>query len=132
LDTIPDVDLLLDTHAFIWWDMDDARLNKAARAAIADTQNRIVVSAASVWEISIKRMTGKFAFNYDVLRALHGSGFEALDITPHHADAAGSLPLHHNDPFDRLLVAQAQLEGLILVSQDRHLHAYGVPLLGVT
>lgn len=126
------MDLLLDTRVFIWWDIDDPRLSKPARAAIADSQNRIVVSAASVWEISIKRMTGKFAFDYDVIHALHGSGFEALDITPRHADAAGSLPLHHNDPFDRLLVAQAQLEKLILVSQDRHLLLYGVPTLGMS
>jgi PIN domain nuclease of toxin-antitoxin system len=126
------VDLLLDTHAFIWWDMGDSRLREVARAAIADAGNRIVVSAASVWEISIKRMIGKFTFRYDTLRALDGSGFEALDITPRHADAAGSLPLHHSDPFDRLLVAQAKLEGLILVTQDRQLTPYGIPILGVT
>jgi PIN domain nuclease of toxin-antitoxin system len=126
------VDLLLDTHVFIWWDMGDPRLGEVARGAIADAGNRIVVSAASVWEISIKRMIGKFAFLYDTLRALDGSGFEALDITPRHADAAGSLPLHHSDPFDRLLVAQAKLEGLILVTQDRRLTPYGVPILGVT
>ena len=126
------MDLLLDTHAFIWWDMGDARLREVARAAIADAGNRIIVSAASVWEISIKRMIGKFAFRYDTLRALDGIGFEALNITPRHADAAGSLPLHHSDPFDRLLVAQAKLEGLILVTQDRQLTPYGIPILGVT
>jgi PIN domain nuclease of toxin-antitoxin system len=125
------VDLLLDTHAFVWWDMGDSRLSEIARAAIADADNRIVVSAASVWEISIKRMIGKFAFRHDTLAALGGSGFEALDITPRHADAAGSLPLHHNDPFDRLLVAQAKLEDLVLVTQDRQLSLYGVPILGV-
>jgi len=111
--------------------MDDSRLGQIARVAIAEADNRIVVSAASVWEISIKRMIGKFAFRFDTLHALDGSGFEPLDITPQHADAAGSLPLHHNDPFDRLLVAQAKLEGLILVTQDRHLALYGVPILGV-
>ena len=126
------MELLLDTHAFVWWDMEDSRLSEIARAAIADADNRIVVSAASVWEISIKRMIGKFAFRHDMLRALDGSGFEALDITPRHADAAGSLPLHHSDPFDRLLVAQAKLEGLVLVTQDRQLAHYGVPILGMT
>jgi PIN domain nuclease of toxin-antitoxin system len=126
------VDLLLDTHAFVWWDLEDSRLSEIARAAIADPENRIVVSAASVWEISIKRMIGKFAFRNDTLRALDGSGFEPLDITPRHADAAGSLPLHHSDPFDRLLVAQSKLESLVLVTQDRQLAVYGVPILGMT
>jgi PIN domain nuclease of toxin-antitoxin system len=125
------VDLLLDTHVFVWWDMGDSRLADAARAAIVDADNRIVVSAASVWEISIKRAIRKLTFRDDVLRALDGSGFEALDIAPRHADAAGSLPLHHSDPFDRLLLAQARLERLVLVTQDRHLAAYGVPILGV-
>jgi PIN domain nuclease of toxin-antitoxin system len=126
------VDLLLDTHAFVWWDLEDSRLSEIARAAIADPENRIVVSAASVWEISIQRMIGKFAFRNDTLRALDGSGFEPLDITPRHADAAGSLPLHHSDPFDRLLVAQSKLESLVLVTQDRQLAVYGVPILGMT
>lgn len=125
------MDLLLDTHVFIWWNMDHARLSEGVQAAIADPENRIVVSAASVWEISIKRMIGKLAFNHDTLNAISGGGFEALVITPMHADAAGSLPLHHHDPFDRLLIAQAKLESLVLVTQDRHLLQYGVPVLGV-
>lgn len=124
------MDLLLDTHVFIWWNMDHTRLSEAVQGAIADAENRIVVSAASVWEISIKRMIGKLVFHHDTLTALTRGGFEALVITPAHADAAGSLPLHHNDPFDRLLIAQAKLESLVLVTQDRHLLPYGVPVLG--
>jgi len=92
----------------------------------------VVVSAVSVWEISIKQASGKLSFRHDILEVLARAGFDSLDITPHHADLAGSLPQHHADPFDRLLVAQAQIEGLVLVTQDRQLLPYGVPILGVT
>lgn len=126
------MDLLLDTHAFIWWNAQDSRLPISARSAIADPGNRIVVSATSAWEISIKRKTGKLAFRHDVLSAIATDGFETIDVTPEHADAAGSLPLHHADPFDRLLVAQARIEQLVLVTQDRQLLPYGVPLIGMT
>jgi PIN domain nuclease of toxin-antitoxin system len=126
------VDLLLDTHAFIWWAGVDKRLAEVARAAIADVENRVVVSAVTVWEISIKRAIGKLEFRHDTLRVLEQTGFEPLDITARHADTAGSLPLHHADPFDRLLISQASLEGLVLVSQDRKFLPYGVPLLGVS
>jgi PIN domain nuclease of toxin-antitoxin system len=129
-DTIPEVDLLLDTHAFIWWDSRDPRLDEVARTAIANAENRIIVSAASIWEIAIKRMIGKLAFRHGALEALERNGFEALDIGPRHADLAGSLPLHHTDPFDRMLIAQAKLEGLVLLSLDRQLLPYGVPILG--
>jgi PIN domain nuclease of toxin-antitoxin system len=126
------VDLLLDTHAFLWWTAVDPRLIEAARAAIADPANRVIVSAVSVWEISIKRTSGKLAFRDDILQVLASTGFETLDITPAHADMAGALPMHHADPFDRLLIAQARIEGLVLVTQDRHLLPYGVPVLGIT
>ncbi len=129
--TTPEVDLLLDTHAFIWWAARDSRLPEAARSAIAESENRIVVSAVSVWEISIKRAAGKLDFHNDILQVLARTGFETLDITPRHADTAGSLPLHHTDPFDRLLVAQATIEKLVLVTQDRQIGLYGVPVLGV-
>jgi PIN domain nuclease of toxin-antitoxin system len=126
------VDLLLDTHAFIWWTARDPRLLESARSAIADAENRIVVSATSVWEISIKRASGKLAFRHDILEVLARTGFESLDIAPRHADLAGSLPLHHTDPFDRLLIAQAKIERFVLVTQDRHFPPYGVPILGGT
>ena len=126
------MDLLLDTHAFIWWAANDFRLVERARVAIAEPDNRVVVSAVSVWEISIKRASGKLAFRHNILQVLTRTGFDTIDITPSHADLAGSLPLHHADPFDRLLVAQAQIEGLVLVTQDRQLLPYGVPILGVT
>jgi PIN domain nuclease of toxin-antitoxin system len=126
------VDLLLDTHAFIWWNAQDRRLADAVRDAIRNPGNRIVVSAASVWEIAIKRKTGKLAFRHDVLPAIAADGFETIDITPAHADLAGSLPLHHADPFDRILVAQARVEQFVLVTQDRQLLPYGVPLIGAS
>jgi PIN domain nuclease of toxin-antitoxin system len=125
------VDLLLDTHAFIWWAARDSRLVENARIAIADADNRVVVSAVSVWEIAIKRASGKLAFHHNILEVLTRTRFDSVDITPRHADLAGSLPLHHADPFDRLLVAQAKIEGFVLVTQDRQLLPYGVPILGV-
>lgn len=124
------MELLLDTHAFIWWSAVDPRLIEGARAAIADPGNRVVVSAVSIWEIAIKRATGKLAFDDDILQVLTQTGFDSLDITPAHAAAVEALPMHHADPFDRLLVAQARAERLVLVSQDRHLLPYGVPILG--
>jgi PIN domain nuclease of toxin-antitoxin system len=126
------LNLLLDTHAFIWWNAHDRRLADVARNAIRDPGNRVVVSAASVWEIAIKRKIGKLSFRLDVLPAITADGFETIDIKPLHADSAGSLPLHHADPFDRLLVAQARIEQFVLVAQDRQLLPYGVPLIGVT
>ena len=125
------MNLLLDTHAFIWWNAQDRRLAEVARDAIRDPRNRVVVSAASVWEIAIKRKIGKLSFRHDLLPAIAADGFETIDIAPQHADAAGSLPLHHADPFDRLLVAQASIEQFVLVTQDRQLLPYGVPLIGV-
>ena len=105
--------LLLDTHVFIWWAGRDPKLSEVARVAIIEAENRVVVSAVSVWKISIKRASGKLVFQNDILQALAKTGFEPLNITPRHADRAGLLPFHHADPFDRLLIAQAQLEGLI-------------------
>ncbi len=124
------MELLLDTHAFIWWSAVDPRLIEGARAAIADPGNRVIVSAVSIWEIAIKRATGKLVFDDDILQVLTQTGFDSLDITPAHAAAVGALPMHHADPFDRLLVAQARAERLVLVSQDRRLLPYGVPILG--
>jgi PIN domain nuclease of toxin-antitoxin system len=121
--------LLLDTHAFLWWDASDKRLPDALRAAIASPQNHVFVSAVSVWEIAIKRASGKLVFGASAARAIEVHGFEPLPITIDHAEWAGSLPQLHRDPFDRLLVAQAQLEGLILVTVDEYILGYQVPHL---
>jgi PIN domain nuclease of toxin-antitoxin system len=119
------VDILLDTHAFIWWDGDSTELNSACRAAIADPTNRVFVSAASVWEIGLKRRTGKLAFNGSAVQAIRTNGFIELPIFGRDAEAAAALAWSHADPFDRLLVAQAKTSGLILATADRAIRAYG-------
>jgi len=121
--------LLLDTHAFLWWDSNDLQLPDALRSAIASPRNEIFVSAVTVWEIAIKRASGKLVFGQAVGRAIAAQGFQPMPITVEHAEYAGSLPQLHRDPFDRLLVAQAQLEGLVLVTVDEQILRYEVPHL---
>ena len=113
----------------IWAIGRSARLRATTRAAIEDQANEVVVSSACVWEASIKISNGKLSIPMDLADALEESGFARLHITHEHAIAAGSLPRHHGDPFDRMLVAQAQLEGLTLVTADRGLAVYDVALL---
>ena len=121
--------LLLDTHAFIWWIAGNESLGMQARAQIADTANEIYISAATVWEMSIKRQLGKLSAPDDLEAIVEHCGFTPLSISLFHAQQAGGLPTHHRDPFDRMLVAQAQAEGLCVVTQDAVLPAYGVQLL---
>lgn len=122
------MNLLLDTHAFLWWVADEP-LDPAAAAQIADPDSLVAVSAASAWEIAIKRSIDKLRFDGDVSAEIVGNGFEPLDMTVAHAIRAGALPPHHRDPFDRMLVAQAQAEGLTLVSRDVRLNEYDVEIL---
>jgi PIN domain nuclease of toxin-antitoxin system len=105
------------------------RLYAHARAAIEDAANDVFVSVASAWEMSIKRKAGRLDTPDDLSVQLDRKRFVALQITLDHALAAGALPLHHGDPFDRMLIAQAQLEGLTIVTRDRRFAAYGVALL---
>lgn len=121
--------LLLDTHALLWWLEDSAQLSDAAREAIADGGNEIAVSAASAWEIAIKRAAGKLRVPDDLDTVVETSGFSSLPITIEHALAAGALPPHHRDPFDRMLVAQASLEGMTIATRDPRFDPYGVPTL---
>lgn len=122
--------LLLDTHAFLWWIDDDEALGSAARAAIDVPTNPVYVSAASAWEIAIKRTKGTLdAPQGDVATWIAQEGFAELEIAVRHGTAAGALPLHHRDPFDRMLVAQAQLEEMTLVTADSGLAAYDVPII---
>jgi PIN domain nuclease of toxin-antitoxin system len=123
------VKLLLDTHALIWALSNKEALRGEALAAMEDTANDVVVSAVSVWEIETARRRGRIRMPDDLLGALSRGRFEPLAITLRHAWAAGRLPLHHRDPFDRMLVAQAQLEGLTLVTRDRKLARYRVGIL---
>lgn len=121
--------LLLDTHIVLWWDTDDPRLSVDFRAAVASPENEVFVSAASAWEIGIKRASGKLQIGASVTHTIRRHAFTALPITVEHTEWAGSLPLLHRDPFDRLLVAQAQLEGLVLVTVDDQILRYQVPHL---
>lgn len=120
--------LLLDTHAVLWWFADSPALSAPAREAVASSAD-VWVSAASAWEIAIKRALGKLDAPDDFASALEESGFRPLPIVVAHAMAAGALPRHHDDPFDRMLVAQAQIEGLTIVTSDRHIQRYGVAVL---
>ena len=122
--------LLVDTHVFLWWRGDDPRLGEAERAAIRDGQNDVFLSAASIWEIAIKQSLGRLQIPEPASAAAVRLGFEPLQISFAHAEATAQLPPRHRDPFDRLLVAQAKLEGLTLVTQDPSIREYpGVALL---
>ena len=122
--------LLLDTHAFLWWIEDDRALGSSARATIDVPTNPVYVSAASAWEIAIKRAKGTLeAPRGDIATWIAQEGFAELEIAVRHGSAAGALPLHHRDPFDRVLVAQAQLEDMTLVTADPALAAYDVEIL---
>ena len=119
------MDLLLDTHVFLRWDSASPELGAACRAMIADPSNRIFVSAASVWEIGIKRRTGKLAFSGSAVEAIRQNGFLEAPILGRDAEAAAALDWRHADPFDRLLVAQAQLGSLTLATADKAIRLYG-------
>jgi PIN domain nuclease of toxin-antitoxin system len=123
------VNLLLDTAVLLWWLDDNRRLRPPARDAIADEANLVVVSAASAWEISIKAALGKLRVPDDLIDVLDQNGFSTLTIDIAHVLRAGSLPRHHSDPFDRMLIAQAMLEELVLVTADERLSAYPVEIL---
>ncbi len=120
--------LLLSTHVFLWWRANDPLLQGVARSAIADA-DVVFVSAATAWEAGIKASLGRLDLPYTVESGVEVSGFEKLLISFSHAEAAAALPPHHGNPFDRMLVAQAAAEGLTLVTHDRRLEAYDVPIL---
>ena len=121
--------LLLDTHVLLWALAAPARLPAKVSAAIRDPSNMVHVSATSGWEIAIKVALGKLKADLDeISRAVAEVGFEELPVRMAHARRLRALPAHHRDPFDRMLVAQAIEEGLTLVTRDRQLGAYGVPI----
>lgn len=125
--------LLLDTHAFLWSAAEPERLASEARSAIEDSRNEIFVSAAVAWEIAIKHALGKLTLPLApavyVPARVNALGFNPLPITIAHALAVSALPNHHNDPFDRIMVAQAQVEGLTFVTADEHALKYPVQTL---
>jgi PIN domain nuclease of toxin-antitoxin system len=120
--------LLLDTHVVLWWQRDDRRLNQAARRAI-ERADVVWVSAVSGWEVTIKVALGRLRLAEPFRVLLAADDFTELPLTLEHADALAALPAHHADPFDRVLVAQARVEGATLVSHDRALAPYGSAMI---
>ena len=118
--------LLLDTHIVLWWLADDPALSDKVRAVVADPANLVFVSAASLWEMSIKKALGKLMVPDDIELAIQSSGFHPLDINFSHAQAVEVLPNNHSDPFDRMLIAQASIESLTLVTCDRKIMCYDI------
>jgi PIN domain nuclease of toxin-antitoxin system len=110
--------LLLDPHVVLWWLQGSDCFKDSIVVLLKDARNEVFVSASSVWEIAIKQSLGKLEAPDDLLDLMERSGFEELSISSFHAEQAGRLPLAHKDPFDRMLIAQAQAEGLILVTHD--------------
>jgi PIN domain nuclease of toxin-antitoxin system len=123
------VRLLLDTHVLLWWLADDPALSSPARDAIADGGNLVAVSAATAWEIAIKRALGKLRAPEDLAHQVEANGFVPVSISLDDALLAGSLPYHHHDPFDRMLVAQSRRGGFTLVTHDQRLSSYGIEIL---
>ena len=121
--------LLVDTHVLLWWLADHPSLGEEARESISASESSVFVSAASAWEISTKQALGKLDAPSDLVRQIELNRFVPLPITVHHAYVAGALPRHHDDPFDRVLVAQAMAEGLTLVTGDPRIGLYGVGIL---
>ena len=124
--------LLLDTHSLLWVAEGGGRLRPNTLGAINDLANEVYVSAVNIWEIAIKLTSGGILPVHDlevVLRAVVRYSFRELSMTFRHAALAGRLPLHHRDPFDRMLIAQAQVEGLTLVTDDSEIARYHVPIL---
>jgi PIN domain nuclease of toxin-antitoxin system len=126
------VRLLIDTHVLLWADERPDKIAPQLRSALVDPTNEVFVSAATVWEIAVKRAIGKLRFDRPIVDAVTAVGFEVLPVSGMHAEHAGGLPRHHSDPFDRLLIAQAVLEGMVLGTQDRLMRPYGVAMLGLS
>lgn len=122
--------LLLDTHLIVWWMNGEAsRISEKALAALGSEEMEPVVSAVAIWEAAIKSGVGKLEVPGDILAQIEGSGVELLPVTVRHAALVSSLPAHHADPFDRLLVAQAMVEGIALASADESLRRYDVEVI---
>ena len=121
--------LLLDTNSLIWWRNNDSQLRTRAADAVRDPANDIVVSVAALCEIAIKRTLGKLQFSEDFAAMMADEGFQLLPITYAHLQALDALPLHHRDPFDRMMIAQALAEGIPIATADRRFAAYGVQIV---
>jgi PIN domain nuclease of toxin-antitoxin system len=122
------VELLLDSHVALWW-LAGEPMSRDAFDAIADPGNAVRVSAASVWELNAKRSLGKLTFAGNLSAEISEEGFAELPLRWTHTERSLALPVHHRDPFDRMLIAQALVEGLTVVTRDRAFRAYDVPVL---
>lgn len=122
--------VLLDTHLVLWaMGGENSRISKKGLAALGSKEFEPIVSAVAFWEVAIKRALGKLDAPADLLPQIEGAGVELLPVTPRHADLVASLPLHHRDPFDRMLVAQAMSEGLPVVTDDEVLRRYDIEVI---
>ena len=121
--------LLLDANALLWWLADDAGLSDGAQRAIADPSNDVLVSAATVWEIEVKRALGKLEAPAGLVAALEPAGFASLPISAADGETAGCLPSHHRDPFDRMLAAQAMRLEAVIVSRGQSFADDGIQVL---
>jgi PIN domain nuclease of toxin-antitoxin system len=121
--------LLLDAHAIVWWFNDLSRLSASARSAIVDPDNDVLVSAASIWELAIKRANGKIGLAGDMAASIEQAGFTGVPITLADGEAAAALPSHHQDPFDRMLIAQAIRLDAFVVTRDPMFARYDVEVL---
>lgn len=121
--------LLLDSHVIVWWALHPGRLRAATRAAIVAPENEVIISAASVWELGLKISRQKLSLPNNYAATLLADGLHELPVSIAHAQRAMSLPPLHGDPFDRLLIAQALAEGLLLVTSDQVIQGYDVPTL---
>jgi PIN domain nuclease of toxin-antitoxin system len=119
--------LLLDAHVVLWWLEDDAKLDSATKDRL-DVDSEVFVSSATVLEVGIKQALGKLMGEGSLAEQVRDSGFAVLSMSADHAIAASALPLHHRDPFDRILIGQALVEGLTVMTRDRVFDAYDVPV----
>ncbi|MGD9159446.1 MAG: type II toxin-antitoxin system VapC family toxin [Desulfobacteraceae bacterium] len=123
------MNLLLDTHALLWWLDEYPILSKEARAAISEPANVVFISAAIIWEIRIKQSLGKLKIPKNFREVLEAQPFEMLDITSEHAHKITSIGNYHRDPFDRMLIAQAMVERFTLITRDKNIMKYKVPII---
>ena len=123
------MNLLLDTHVLLWWLDDHPSLSEKARASISNGENLIFVSSAVIWEVRIKQALGKLEIPPNFHQVLEQQAFEMLSITVEHAHAIGDLAAYHRDPFDRMLVAQARVEGFTVVTRDAIFEQYQIPII---
>ena len=123
------MNLLLDTHVLLWWFDDPTLLSEQALTSIKDTNNEVIVSVVSAWEIAMKKALGKLEAPDNLKQMIGDAGFTLMPINYEHVWEVKDLPFYHDDPFDRLLVTQAKLEYLMLVTRDSRMRTYNIPIL---